>query len=73
MLTQKIVVTTQVLKKQRQSIKTISRKMVIPRNTVKKFLDHGNLVPQYQLTNTKPKELEHYKGYIHRYTQSATK
>lgn len=71
MLTQEMVVTIQVLKKRGQSIKAISREMGISRNTVKKYLNSEDTVPQYQLTNGRPSKLDPYKDYIHQRIQSA--
>ncbi len=66
MLTQEMVVTIQVLKKRGQSIKAISREMGISRNTVKKYLNSEDTVPQYQLTNGHLElsyQLNRYRGH----------
>lgn len=71
MLTQEMVVTIQVLKKQGQSIKAISRELGISRNTVKKYLDSEDTTPQYQRTSYRPSKLDPFKDYIQQRIQSA--
>lgn len=71
MLTQEMVVTIQVLKRQGQSIKAISRETGISRNTVKKYLNAESTVPQYQRNTNRVSKLDPYKPYLQQRIQSA--
>ncbi len=64
--------TIQVLKRQGQSIKAISRETGISRNTVKKYLNEESTVPQYQRSSNRESKLEPYKPYIQQRIQSAS-
>lgn len=71
MLTQEMVVTIQVLKKQGQSIKAISRETGISRNTVKKYLNNDSATPRYTRRVKKLTKLDPYKLYIQERIRSA--
>lgn len=66
MLTQEMVVTIKVLKKQGKPIKAIARDTGVSRNTVKKYLHQASSTPRYGGARKRPSKLDPYKDYLHR-------
>lgn len=64
MLTQEMVVTIKVLKKQGMSIKGIAQETGVARNTVKKYLNQPNVEPSYNRSSKRQSKLDPYKDYL---------
>ena len=69
MLTQEMVVTIKVLRKQGMSIKAITRETGLARNTVRKYLQPVETTVRQH--STRPSKLDPFKDYIHSRIQSA--
>ena len=69
MLTQEMVVTIKVLRKQGMSIKAITRETGLARNTVRKYLQQVETTVRQH--STRPSKLDPFKDYIHSRIQSA--
>lgn len=63
MLTQEMVVTIKVLKKQGKSIKGIARETGLARNTVKKYLQQTQAIPT-RVPSVRPSKLDPFKSYL---------
>ena len=64
MLTQEMVVTIKVLKKQGKSIKGIARETGLARNTVKRYLQQPTVIPLARKTSIRPSKLDPFKPYL---------
>ena len=69
MLTQEMVVTIKVLRKQGMSIKAITRETGLARNTVRRYLQPVETIVRQH--STRPSKLYPFKDYIHSRIQSA--
>ena len=73
MLTQEMVMTIHVLKKQGQAIQSIANQTGMSRNTVKKYLNQEvGCTPTYKVRANKASKLEPYKAYLQRRIQLAS-
>lgn len=70
MLTQEQSVEIRVLARQGRSIKAIARELGLSRNTVRKYLRHGEL-PRYTPRRLRPTKLDPYKPYLQERIEAA--
>ena len=71
MLNQEQSVEIRVLARQGKSIQTIARELGVSRNTVRKYLRNGFIVPAYAVRAPRPCKLDPFKAYLLERVQAA--